>query len=108
MFGAIPIMLPSLYWYKVFTLHRDYGYRPYRFVAAQCEDAFEWNLANYRRVNVATKYLGKAMKAPIPLKSELNPPENITPSIGTVFSGIIVLLPLTVFLVSYYVGAFKP
>jgi hypothetical protein len=45
------------------------------------------------------------MKAPIPLKSELNPPENITPSIGTVLSAIIVLLPLGVFLVVMYSGA---
>jgi hypothetical protein len=43
-----------------------------------------------------------------PRKSELNPPENITPSVGTTVSGILVLLPLTIILIGLYSGAFKP
>jgi hypothetical protein len=48
------------------------------------------------------------MKSNSPRTSELNPPDNITPSVGTVLSGIMILLPLTVFLIGLYSGAFKP
>jgi hypothetical protein len=48
------------------------------------------------------------MKISEPRKSELNPPENITPSVGTTLSGIMVLLPLTIVLIGLYSGAFKP
>jgi hypothetical protein len=51
---------------------------------------------------------GKTMQAASPKKSELNPPENITPSVGTVLSGIMILLPLGVFLIGLYSGAIKP
>lgn len=36
--------------------------------------------------------------------SELNPPQNITPSVGTTISGILVLLPLTLLLLGFYSG----
>ncbi len=47
------------------------------------------------------------MKTNSPKRSELNPPDNITPSLGTTLSGIMVLLPLGVFLIGLYSGAFK-
>jgi hypothetical protein len=48
------------------------------------------------------------MKANIPQKSELNPPDNITPSVATTLSGMLILLPLGVFLIGMYSGAFSP
>jgi hypothetical protein len=39
------------------------------------------------------------MKANLPKTSELNPPDNITPSLATTLSGIMVLLPIGVFLI---------
>jgi hypothetical protein len=50
---------------------------------------------------------GKIMKSNSPRTSELNPPDNITPSVATVLSGMMVLLPLGVFLIGLYSGAFK-
>jgi hypothetical protein len=47
------------------------------------------------------------MKSNSPRTSELNPPDNITPSVATVLSGMMVLLPLGVFLIGLYSGAFK-
>jgi hypothetical protein len=38
-------------------------------------------------------------------KSELNPPENITPSIGTVINAILILTPLSLVLIGFYSGA---
>jgi hypothetical protein len=38
-------------------------------------------------------------------KSELNPPENITPSIGTTINAILILLPLSLILLGFYTGA---
>jgi hypothetical protein len=38
-------------------------------------------------------------------KSELNPPENITPSIGTVINAILIFTPLTLVLLGFYTGA---
>jgi hypothetical protein len=40
--------------------------------------------------------------------SELNPPENITPSIGTTINGILILTPLTLILVGLFSGALNP
>jgi hypothetical protein len=40
-------------------------------------------------------------------KSELNPPD-ITPSIGTTISGILILLPLSLFLLGLFTGGIKP
>ena len=37
-------------------------------------------------------------------KSELNPPQNITPSMGTTIKGILLLLPLTLLIVGLYSG----
>ena len=37
-------------------------------------------------------------------KSELNPPENITPSIGTTINAILILTPLSLFLIGLYFG----
>jgi hypothetical protein len=51
---------------------------------------------------------GKPMKANSPRTSELNPPDNITPSLATTLSGIMVLLPIGVFLIGLYSGVFKP
>jgi hypothetical protein len=48
------------------------------------------------------------MKANFPQKSELNPPDNITPSVATTLSGILVLLPLGIFLIGMYSSAFRP
>jgi hypothetical protein len=48
------------------------------------------------------------MKTNAPRTSELHPPDNITPSVGTVLSGIMILLPLGVFLIGLYSGAFRP
>ena len=39
--------------------------------------------------------------------SELNPPENITPSVGTTLSGILILLPLTLVLIYLYSSAIR-
>jgi hypothetical protein len=38
-------------------------------------------------------------------KSELNPLENITPSIGTVLNAILILTPLSLVLIGFYTGA---
>ncbi len=38
-------------------------------------------------------------------KSELNPPENITPSIGTTINAILILTPLSLLLLGFYTGA---
>jgi hypothetical protein len=38
-------------------------------------------------------------------KSELNPPENITPSIGTTINAILIFLPLSLILIGFYTGA---
>jgi hypothetical protein len=48
------------------------------------------------------------MKANAPQTSELNPPNNITPSVATTLSGMLILLPLGVFLIGMYSGAFSP
>jgi hypothetical protein len=48
------------------------------------------------------------MKANFSQKSELNPPNNITPSVATTLSGMLILLPLGVFLIGMYSGAFSP
>ena len=37
-------------------------------------------------------------------KSELNPPENITPSTGTTVNTILILTPLSLFLIGLYFG----
>jgi hypothetical protein len=44
------------------------------------------------------------MKASSGNKSELNPPENITPSIGTTINAILILLPLSLFLLGLFTG----
>jgi hypothetical protein len=48
------------------------------------------------------------MKVTSPQRSELNPPDNITPSVATTLSGLLILLPLGVFLIGMYSGAFSP
>jgi hypothetical protein len=48
------------------------------------------------------------MKSNSTHRSELNPPENITPSIATTLAGIMVLLPLSVFLIGLYSGVLRP
>ncbi len=40
--------------------------------------------------------------------SELNPPENITPSAKTVFSALAVLLPITLLFLGLFTGALNP
>jgi hypothetical protein len=40
--------------------------------------------------------------------SELNPPENITPSTGTVFSALAVLLPITFLFLGLFTGIVNP
>ncbi len=45
------------------------------------------------------------MKVPSPQSSELNPPDNITPSIQTTINGILILLPLSLLIVGIYSGA---
>jgi hypothetical protein len=59
-------------------------------------------------MNVRTKKQIEAnpMKANAPKTSELNPPNNITPSVATTLSGLLILLPLGVFLIGMYSGAF--
>lgn len=42
-----------------------------------------------------------------PQVSELTPP-NITPSIGTTINGILVLLPLSLFLLGLFTGVINP
>jgi hypothetical protein len=42
-----------------------------------------------------------------PQISELTPP-NITPSVGTTISGILVLLPLSLFLLGLFTGVINP
>jgi hypothetical protein len=44
------------------------------------------------------------MKSPSRQKSELNPPENITPSIKTTLNGILVLLPFALFFLGLFTG----
>ncbi len=41
-------------------------------------------------------------------KSELHPPENITPSTGTVFSALAVLLPITLLFLGLFTGILNP
>jgi hypothetical protein len=40
--------------------------------------------------------------------SELNPPDNITPSIGTTINGILILTPLTLLLIGLFFGVINP
>jgi hypothetical protein len=40
--------------------------------------------------------------------SELNPPDNITPSIGTTINGILILTPLTLVIVGLFFGVLNP
>ena len=40
--------------------------------------------------------------------SELNPPENITPSIGTTINAILILLPLSLILLGLFTGVINP
>jgi hypothetical protein len=47
------------------------------------------------------------MKSTSRQKSELNPPENITPSIKTTTSAILILLPLSLFLLGLFTGLIK-
>ncbi|MGL6341844.1 MAG: purine permease [Waterburya sp.] len=44
------------------------------------------------------------MKSPARQNSELKPPENITPSTKTTINGILVLLPLSLFLLGLFTG----
>ncbi|MGL5806217.1 MAG: purine permease [Xenococcaceae cyanobacterium] len=44
------------------------------------------------------------MKATSRQTSELNPPKNITPSVGTTINGILILLPLSLFLLGLFTG----
>jgi hypothetical protein len=48
------------------------------------------------------------MKNTLSQTSELNPPENITPSIKTTLSGILILLPLFLLLIGLYSGVLNP
>jgi hypothetical protein len=41
-------------------------------------------------------------------KSELNPPENITPSKGTVFSALAVLVPIFLLFLGFFTGVLNP
>ena len=47
----------------------------------------------------------KVATADTQYKSELNPPENITPSLGTTINAILILTPLSLFLIGLYFGA---
>ncbi len=40
--------------------------------------------------------------------SELHPPENITPSTGTVFSALAVLVPITLLFLGLFTGVLNP
>ncbi len=40
--------------------------------------------------------------------SELNPPQNITPSTGTVLSALAVLLPITLLFLGLFTGMINP
>ena len=40
--------------------------------------------------------------------SELNPPKNITPSIGTTINAILILLPLSLILLGLFTGVINP
>ncbi|WP_310416734.1 purine permease [Chamaesiphon sp. OTE_8_metabat_110] len=40
--------------------------------------------------------------------SELNPPENITPSIGTTINAILILAPLSLILIGLFSGLINP
>lgn len=40
--------------------------------------------------------------------SELNPPENITPSTKTVFSALAVLIPIALLFLGLFTGALNP
>jgi hypothetical protein len=40
--------------------------------------------------------------------SELHPPDNITPSTGTVFSALAVLLPITLLFLGLFTGVLNP
>lgn len=41
-------------------------------------------------------------------QSELHPPDNITPSTGTVFSALAVLVPITLLFVALFSGLINP
>jgi hypothetical protein len=63
-------------------------------------------LTDWRNLkNVFSTFFKKVnMKASIRGNSELNPPENITPSIGTTINAILILLPLSLFLLGLFTG----
>jgi hypothetical protein len=50
----------------------------------------------------------KNMKTNTAKDSELKPPYNITPSTKTTLTGILILLPLTLFFLSLFTGLIKP
>ena len=41
-------------------------------------------------------------------KSELNPPDNTTPSVGTTVNGILILMPLSLLIIGLYFGIINP
>jgi hypothetical protein len=48
------------------------------------------------------------MQATTNNKSELNPPENTTPSVGTTINGILILMPLSLLIIGLYFGIINP
>jgi hypothetical protein len=48
------------------------------------------------------------MSSPSSGPSELQPPENITPSKGTIFSVLAVGIPITILFVGLFSGTFNP
>jgi hypothetical protein len=58
--------------------------------------------------NPFLKLAHKVATADTQSNSELNPPENITPSTGTTISAILMLAPLSLFLIGLYFGVIDP
>jgi len=55
-------------------------------------------------LNPFLKLANKMATADTQHNSELNPPENITPSTGTTINAILILTPLSLFLIGLYFG----
>jgi hypothetical protein len=66
------------------------------------------NTEQKSNANPFLKLANKVATADTNSKSELNPPENITPSTGTTINAVLILTPLSLFIIGLYFGVINP
>ena len=64
--------------------------------------------STHNKVVVNSTISAKNMQATTNRKSELNPPDNTTPSVGTTINGILILMPLSLLIIGLYFGILNP